>query len=616
MDSIFDTEIFRSVYGIAIAILFFGGTVFVHELGHYLAAKKRGLKVERFSIGFGPRVWGWTGKDGVDYRISLFPLGGYVALPQMADMRAVEGATDDAEALPKIGYADKMIVAVMGATFNVLFAIVLACILWVIGVPGNSAADQPVIGRVERELVINDKGDKVPAPAWKAELQIGDRILSVDGKPIATFSEFMAAMALGVNRDADKLPVVSLVVERDGKTLAAPVVLHPVLADNDGTGDARRMIGIGAARPVRVDISKSPESVAAKAGLKTGDRIVAINDVKIYDFDQFKDAIGPLTEPAVFKVERMIDGKRTVLPVTVRPEERNWKNPTLTLEFDEGDQRRSLVMVASPEFPEFTVKALNKSPLPPRTVLMVCEPLPSDSAYASKLPVGTVVYGVSGAAGVFRRTADIEGFRKRVEDSKGEVTLFVRDEKTDSNLALHKVVATVKPLVKRRTVDGIAPRTEPGDTEHYPPWVYLAETFDATWSTLRALVSPGSDVGVRHLSGVIGIAHIYYSIADSIRMLLRFTILINVNLAILNLLPLPVLDGGHMVYATLEKIRGRPLPLRVVEIVQTTFVVILFGLMAFVLTQDFRRLSSDGSEIRKAYADRLRLVDRSGDSDK
>lgn len=84
-------ELFGNTWGIVLAVLFFGGSIFVHELGHFLAARWRGLKVERFSIGMGPRVFGWTGKDGVDYRVSLFPIGGYVALPQMADMSAVEG---------------------------------------------------------------------------------------------------------------------------------------------------------------------------------------------------------------------------------------------------------------------------------------------------------------------------------------------------------------------------------------------------------------------------------------------------------------------------------------------------------------------------------------------
>ncbi len=95
MDNLSFGDLLGSLWGLALVAIFFGGSIFVHELGHFLAARKRGLKIERFSIGFGPRLFGWTGKDGVDYRVSIIPLGGYVALPQLADMEGIEGAQGD-----------------------------------------------------------------------------------------------------------------------------------------------------------------------------------------------------------------------------------------------------------------------------------------------------------------------------------------------------------------------------------------------------------------------------------------------------------------------------------------------------------------------------------------
>ncbi|MEY4086824.1 MAG: hypothetical protein RLZZ405_1012, partial [Verrucomicrobiota bacterium] len=149
MDNFSVSDLLSSLRGILLVAIFFGGSIFVHELGHFLAARKRGLKVERFSIGFGPRLFGWTGKDGVDYRVSLIPLGGYVALPQLADMQGIEGEnSDDAEALPKISYADKMIVSVMGAVFNVIFAFALATILWFTGMPVAEGNGSTVVGYV------------------------------------------------------------------------------------------------------------------------------------------------------------------------------------------------------------------------------------------------------------------------------------------------------------------------------------------------------------------------------------------------------------------------------------------------------------------------------------
>jgi regulator of sigma E protease len=150
------SEILTSIRGIALLALFFGGSIFVHELGHFLAARWRKLKIERFSIGFGPKIFGWTGKDGVDYRVSWIPLGGYVALPQMGDNSAIEGETDEkAEKLPEISYADKMIVAVMGAVFNVIFAFGLACILFFTGVPVPEGSASTTVGYVQEEIVTN-----------------------------------------------------------------------------------------------------------------------------------------------------------------------------------------------------------------------------------------------------------------------------------------------------------------------------------------------------------------------------------------------------------------------------------------------------------------------------
>ena len=140
---------------IFVALFALGFTIFIHELGHFLAARKRGLVIKRFSIGFGPKIFGWT-RNGVEYRLSAIPFGGYVALPQLVDMGRLEGAESKEtrcrrgrvgrgdgkrrkrgqireETLPKITYTDKMIVSVMVAVFNVLLALVLSCILGIFG---------------------------------------------------------------------------------------------------------------------------------------------------------------------------------------------------------------------------------------------------------------------------------------------------------------------------------------------------------------------------------------------------------------------------------------------------------------------------------------------------
>ena len=173
------SSLFSNIWAIFLVILFFGGSIFIHELGHFLAARRRGLKVERFSIGFGPKIFGWK-KDGVDYRVSLFPLGGYVALPQLADMNAIEGKPEPGvKQLPPISYTDKMIVSVMGAVFNLIFAFILATILWGVGQPSSKEQLTTTIGYVSQSINI-DPETKVPGPGFVAGLHPGDKVLAVD----------------------------------------------------------------------------------------------------------------------------------------------------------------------------------------------------------------------------------------------------------------------------------------------------------------------------------------------------------------------------------------------------------------------------------------------------
>src|SRR5690606_27592747 len=147
--------------------------IFVHELGHFLAARWRGLKVERFAIWFGKPIWS-TKIRGVEYALGWIPAGGYVSLPQMATMEAIEGKTEDqAEELPPISPMDKIIVAFAGPLFSFGLALVFAVIVWMVGRPVSESETTTTIG-----YVLED------APAAKAGLKPGDKILEVDNEPV------------------------------------------------------------------------------------------------------------------------------------------------------------------------------------------------------------------------------------------------------------------------------------------------------------------------------------------------------------------------------------------------------------------------------------------------
>src|SRR5262250_3336403 len=127
-------------------LLLFNLLIAVHELGHFLAAKWRGLKIDRFAVWFGKPIWKKK-INGVEYALGSLPFGGYVALPQMATMEAIEGKSESSgQPLPPISPLDKIIVAFAGPLFSFLLALAFAVIVWMVGKPVSKDDDSTVVG--------------------------------------------------------------------------------------------------------------------------------------------------------------------------------------------------------------------------------------------------------------------------------------------------------------------------------------------------------------------------------------------------------------------------------------------------------------------------------------
>src|SRR5436309_748283 len=187
-------------------LLLFNLLIFVHELGHFLAARWRGLKVDRFAIWFGKPIWK-KNINGVEYALGTIPAGGYVSLPQMASMEAIEGKGESSgQPLPPISALDKIIVAFAGPLFSFLLALAFAIVVMIVGRPVSESEKTTVIGYVM-------KG----GPADQAGLLPGDRILAVDGKPVTKFMGMGDSVTWRIVRsERDVIPVR---IEREGKVL-------------------------------------------------------------------------------------------------------------------------------------------------------------------------------------------------------------------------------------------------------------------------------------------------------------------------------------------------------------------------------------------------------------
>ena len=589
MDNLSFGDLLGSLWGISLVAIFFGGSIFVHELGHFLAARKRGLKIERFSIGFGPRLFGWTGKDGVDYRVSIIPLGGYVALPQLADMEGIEGASsEEAEKLPKISYADKMIVSVMGAVFNVIFAFFLACVLWFTGMPVAAGTSSTIVGYVPEQLVTSSGhlaelglGNTVPGPAYKAGLRSGDKVLSIDDNPVSNFNQITEAVMLGNRRDSQGNPTATFKVERDGKELEI-VVLPARIELNAKSGDKLRMAGLQPRTEVIIG-TPAPNSPAEKAGLKTGDRVLSIDGQPLNNTVEFRELLRKGgAKPRTLLVER--EGGVSA-KVIITPQVNTTVNPVSIIAYGEEKNRHQLIVLPA------TRDLLTNDTAAVRDQLMVLGFSPEDPALAETLKIGTIIDKVDGRSQI-TSVRSLEDLEKAGAGAARNLTIYWKRANGDAgNLTLRNAqVRRGKPVEHAQIGTYFVTKTE---LAYRNPWETCAGIVKSTFTTLGRLFDRDSDIQVKQLASVISITKTYYNISEDIRRVLWFTVLINLNLAVLNLLPIPVLDGGHMLIATIQRFTKGILSNKAVIILQYTFMGLLLSLMAYIILHDVRRCSGD-----------------------
>src|SRR5712672_550691 len=261
-------HIARVIFILLEVLILFNLLIVVHELGHFLAARWRGLYIEKFGVWFGKPIWKKT-INGVQYSLGSLPFGGFVKLPQLAPMDMIEGKADmDRAKLPKISALDKIIVAFAGPLFSLLLALFFAGIVWVVGHPVSEADSTTIIGYVAPD-----------SPAQKVGLQPGDKILEVDGKPVRRFLGMNDSVSWNVVRsEGDKIAVK---FQRDGKVQT--VWVEPYKAETRGwrRKSIRQLLVYPAETPIIAKVE--PNTPAAAAGLRSGDIIRGFNQTPIYN---------------------------------------------------------------------------------------------------------------------------------------------------------------------------------------------------------------------------------------------------------------------------------------------------------------------------------------------
>ncbi len=303
-------HILRILFILLEVVVLFNLLIIVHELGHFLAARWRGLFIEKFGVWFGKPLWKKT-INGVQYSLGSIPFGGFVALPQLAPMDIIEGKADvDRATLPQISALDKIIVAIAGPLFSLLLALVFACIVWVVGHPVSESDTTTIVGYVPAD-----------SPAGKAGLQAGDKILEVDGKPVRRFSGMNDSVVWNVVRSEGA--TIPIKAERNGAVMDFSV--EPYKAETRGwRRKSVRQILIVPQETAIID-QVLPKTPAAQAALAHGDVVAGLNGAKIYNPSAIGDYIEKHPdEPVTLQILR---GDKQ-LDVTLQPKRISDKDKT------------------------------------------------------------------------------------------------------------------------------------------------------------------------------------------------------------------------------------------------------------------------------------------------
>jgi regulator of sigma E protease len=551
-------------------VLMLGVLVFVHELGHFLVAKLFDVKVLKFSLGFGPAIgfgrWRLAFTRGeTEYVIGWLPLGGFVKmlgenpeedLERRARLEAIARG-EDVPPLEPIDPADiprafnnkpvwqRLLVLFAGPAMNLLLPVVIFTAVLAGGMP----MPEPVIGTVESG-----------GPGARAGLQVGDRVIAVAGEPVRWWDDVEEPLRARPDEN------VAIRVERGGETLDLSVAVEG-RAGADVVGAPARIgfAGIGHARLAPVVGIPDAAAPAAKSALHSGDRVLAVAGEEVEDWQGFTTRYAAATGDVTLRIAREAEG------------------------------------ADAPVESEITIPALGSVDafgVVPATVL-VAAVSPDSPAEKAGLRAGDLIVSVDGGP-----IGSFASFSELVRGSGGralaiayaragaryEIEIEPALLEADTGLGIPEERWLIGITAQAAAVQGAV-----GEERETNPLIAVPRavgmTAELTKSFLAGLKRLASgDVSRKQLAGPIGIAEIAHNAFErGWHAYLTTLVLISINLAILNLLPIPVLDGGQALMIAIEGVKRSPISLRTRELVQQIGFTVLLMLMGLAFWNDLSR---------------------------
>ncbi len=593
-------------------ILGIGLVIFVHELGHYLAARMCGVRVETFSLGFGPRLLAKRIGPTL-YQVALIPLGGFCRMA--GEERHYDGLRPEPDELPAKSVGQRFFIYSGGVLMNLAFGLVVFPILFQVGVPFT----RPIIG-----------GTIPGGAAWHARLPADSEVVSVNGNRVFEFTHIITEVALGD-------PERAVLVLRDPRTSSEEThVLVPRRDQNEGITTIGVVPGFERDAHGHIVLQVEPGSSAERAGAKSGDRLVEVLgsvpglevfdqlalamrgdralELRLEDDEGSRDVriapemAGDLLPPRVGiapVLDRVQDVRESELSreLGLRPGDRLLAVQGLPI-LESGDMQLALLSSAEPLVVtvqrEGAILTLRGPALSRERALALGEDValgpgsteiviqPGEPAELAGLRTGDRVLKIDGTE--VKTWEDVTRLVRRAGDEERSARFRVARAGSPEHLEF-----TVRPEAK--------PAAEYGLSLRQAEYVYRSASvpeailfgaqcswrfLEDSWLTLKRMLT--RDVSPKNVGGIITISAVSYSLTEAGWVKLFFFLcLVSINLAFLNVLPIPVLDGGHLFFLLVEKIKGSPVSNRVLSASQAIGVVLILSLMVYVTYNDLVR---------------------------